>query len=544
MVEGNRGVQTDWSEVRRRLQASDPDSLTADELDRLSDALFWTDDVHASIEVRRAAYRSHVAVEDHPGAALAAWRLFYDHFLVGEMAVASGWLERCRRHAGAVPGPPAGWLAVAEADVALAGGDAEGARSTASIATEIGAAVDDPDLRAMALQAAGRAEIAVGNRQRGLGLLDQAMLAVINDELDPLYTGWVYCNVVATCFGLADLRRASEWSDAAMRWCATLADGSMYPGLCRVYAAELKLLRGAWGTAEVDARRASADLDVFDPRYGGEASYVVGELCRLSGRWDEAEAAFARAHELGRDPQPGLGLLRCAQGRPADAVVSLRSAVRPGPSAPLPRAQLLAALAEVAVVADAPDDAGLAATEAAGLPDDGRPVVEAYRAVIEGLALVAGGEPAEAVARFRAARDHFRGLGFPYETAKAQHHLGLASQLIGDDEGSRLALDAAAATFDRLGAIVDRDNTRSARAATTDERDLTSQVGPVALTGRELEVVRLVATGRSNREIGAELSLSPHTIARHLSNILTKLEVGSRAAATARAYELGLLDRG
>jgi ATP/maltotriose-dependent transcriptional regulator MalT len=537
----------DWWQIAQELDSVDRDALSAAQLDRLADAMFWTDRHDPSIEVRRLAYQAHSDVGDDDGAASAAWRLFYDHFLVGELAVANGWLERCRHHvgrieagsgAGAGQSVAAGWLMVAEADLAMAHGDDNAGLESAGRGRQVAEEAGDADLRAMALQAEGRAEIGLGRRQRGLSLLDGAMVAVINDELAPLYTGWVYCNVVSTCYGLADVRRATEWSVAAMRWCETLRSGLMYPGLCRVYDAELSWIRGAWDAAEAGARRACNDLEAFEPRYAGAAFYLVGELCRLRGDIDEAERAFARADDLGRDPQPGRALLLASQGQTADALAALRSALRPGPSAPLPRAQMLLATIEVARRAGDAAVVVEAADGMANLAVEPNPVLDAYHLLAAGLAREANGQLDEAFDRLVESVDAFDQAGLTYEAARARVAVARVAELLGDPDTAGRELALAATTFDRLGAVPDRD--RVGASADRDHVGATSRRA-AALTGREVEVLALVAEGLSNREIGERLVLSRHTVARHLSNIMTKLGVGSRAAATAAAYEQDLL---
>ena len=325
----------DWRETVRTLSERPTDALAAAELDTLADGLFWTDRLQDSIAARRDAYARYVAARDDEGAAMAAWRLFYEHWLVGEVVVGRTWLERARSLIVDPMCAPAGWVSIADADVAMAEGDAAAAVRHGQESIDVARGLSDPDLTAMALQAAGRAEVMNGDSSSGLQKLDQAMILVIGNDLDPHYTGWVYCNVIATCHAIADLRRANEWSDSAMKWCSSLREGLLYPGLCRVYSAELAALRGDWVSAESSARRACEDLLAHDERYAGAAHYTVGELARLRGAFDEAETFYERAHQLGYLPQPGLALMRFTQGEESEALRALRSALRPGPSAPL-----------------------------------------------------------------------------------------------------------------------------------------------------------------------------------------------------------------
>ena len=286
-----------WGRRRNELATRDRNVLTADELDELADAWFWLDDPDMSMAVRREAYRRHVDAADLRGAAGAAWRLFTDHHLVGEIAPAAGWLERCRRHVDEGAGPAsAGWLSIADADCAASTGDHVGALRHANAAKEAGRRSRDPDLTAMALQAEGRARISLGERTEGLRDLDEAMIAVTNGELQPLFTGWVYCNVVSTCYAVADLRRATEWSDEAMRWCATLARG---PHVSRV-------VPGVRRRARLSARRLGHGVRSRPPGLPGadRVRSSVRRRCVLPGRRPSASARVTRRGRGGLSPRP------------------------------------------------------------------------------------------------------------------------------------------------------------------------------------------------------------------------------------------------
>ncbi len=380
----------------------------------------------------------------------------------------------------------------------------------------------------MALQACGRSLVACGRLADGLAALDEAMLGVVNDDPAPLFAGWVYCNVLATCHDLADLDRLAQWSDAAIRWCDHLSAGTLYPGLCRLHVVELAGLRGAWEEAAAAAQQACSELMAHDPRYSGEAHYLVGELHRLVGRADLAEEAFVRAHQLGRLPQPGLARVRIEQGRADAAVRALRLATQEVPQPPARRAELLTALAEALVAVDDLDGAAEAAGMLAAVADE---VSSEY---LRGLAistdarvLVARGVSAPAWQRAGEAAELFRGLGLPYEEARARTVRGEAALQMPDRDLGELELTAALGAFRRLGARPD--------VLRVETRLSGSPESP--LSAREREVLVLVALGHSNREVAADLVLSEHTVARHLSNIYAKLGVGSRTAATAFAYQ-------
>jgi DNA-binding CsgD family transcriptional regulator len=359
------------------------------------------------------------------------------------------------------------------------------------------------------------------------------MTSVVAGELSDYFTGAVYCNVIEVCLQLADVRRASEWSEAARAWCESIPPESPYPGLCRINRAEVASLRGAWNEAEAEAVRASEELLRFNPIAAASAFYEAGEIRRRVGNLAAAEEAFARAHELGFDPQPGLALLRLAQGKAGAAHRALALAVRDLSGSPLRRAGLLAGQVEIALAAGEMEVAGRAADEldviAAGF---GGPALEAAAATARGRLDLAEDDVNGAIDRLRHACRLWQELRLPYEAAKARALHGMALRAAANDEDAVLELRAAHAAFERLGAIPDADA-------------ITAMLGgpvplPRGLTAREVEVLRLVAAGKTNREIAAELVISEHTVARHLQNTFGKLDVSSRAAATAFAFEHGL----
>jgi ATP/maltotriose-dependent transcriptional regulator MalT len=358
------------------------------------------------------------------------------------------------------------------------------------------------------------------------------MVAVVNGELAPIITGWVYCNALSTCHDLADLSRAVQWSEAATRWCDDLNHGQLYPGICRLHVVELACLRGTWETAAALAQQACNELTGHDPRYAGEAHYLIGELHRMTGDLDLAEEAFTRAHRVGRVPQPGLARVRMAQDRVDAAVNALRLALDAAPAAPLRRAELLVALAEAHIAGDDIDAAAAAAAELAALADAvASDYLEAVALSTEATVLLARGDGMGACRRAGEAAARFQSLRLPYNEASVRAVRGAAAQVIDERDTAQLELAAALDTFRRLGAEPD---VRRVRA-------LLGEAPPSPLSPRETEVIRLVARGATNKEIAAELFVSEHTVARHLSNIYTKLGVGSRSAATAFAYDHSLI---
>jgi ATP/maltotriose-dependent transcriptional regulator MalT len=522
-----------WTEAYEGFGAAGRSQLTAADLEGLADAAWWVSKLDESLDVRQKAYAAYAAAGDDLGAAAVAARLAIEHFVREEPAIGAGFLMRAQRHVQDQPeGPERGFLSMVEANVARFSGDIEGAIALADRAAEIGRRFGVPDLVAMACHTEGLAMIDGGRVPRGLALMDEAMVGVLAGGLSPYFTGIIYCGLIAACLELSDVRRAGEWSDAARTWCETLPPDSPFPGMCRVNRAEVARLRGAWPEAEAEAVLASEQLMAVEPGLAAAAFYQVGEIRRRTGDLGGAEAAFASAQELGVDPQPGLALLRLSQGRTDDARAGLRLAVA-GEHQPPRRARLLAAQAEVALATAVLDEAGSAVDELVAMARGGEtPVFTASAATAEGALHLAKSDVPAALERLRNASALWQELKLPYEAAKTRVVHGQAILAGGDPHGARLELRAALATFERLGAAPD--------AAAVNRLLGGPDELPGGLTGREAEVLRLVAAGKTNRDIAVELVISEHTVARHLQNMFGKLGVSSRSGATAYAYEHGL----
>jgi ATP/maltotriose-dependent transcriptional regulator MalT len=299
-----------------------------------------------------------------------------------------------------------------------------------------------------------------------------------------------------------------------------------------VNRAEVARLRGSWAEAEAEARRAADELVGVEPRMAAWAFAQLGEVRRRLGDLAGAEAAFERAQELGADPQPGLALMRLEQGKTDAARSTLRLALD-GAFQPTARARLLAAQVEAAVAAGAVDEARAAAAELGSMAEAvDLPVFGAAAATAAGAVALAEGDVPAALDALRRACSTWQDLRLPYEAARARALFGRALLAGGDEDGARRELRGALAAFDGLGAARDVADVREVLEG---RRAL-----PAGLTAREAEVLRLVAAGKTNRDIAVELVISEHTVARHLQNMFAKLGVSSRAAATAFAFEHGL----
>ena len=468
--------------------------------------------------------------------ALCAFWLGFSLLLRGEAAKGGGWLSRAGR---LLDGKPEcavnGYLLLAEAYRTFRAGDAAAALDGFAQAFAIGERFGDKDLLTMALQGQGRALIRQGEITRGVALLDEAMVAVTAGEVSPLNAGGVYCSVLDACSEIFDLHRAQEWTTALDDWCASQPDLVPYRGHCMVRRAELLLLHGSWPQALQTAQQASEWLSLPAPRPdAGGAFYQLGEILRLGGNFVESEEAYQEASRLYRCPGPGLAQLRLAQGR-IDAAGSMILRLVQEVHEMGPRAKVLAARAEIALAAKDVAAASAAADELesiAALWDI--PFLYALYARTRGAVLLAADRAPDAFAELRRSWSLWCEFPAPYEAARTQVLIARACRHMGDEENALLELRAACDTFRRLGAKVDLSYAETLLA----ERAI-QPASP--LTERELQILRLVASGMTNRAIAGKLKISEKTVARHLSNIFTKLDLPSRTAAAAYAYERALI---
>jgi len=425
--------------------------------------------------------------------------------------------------------PEHGYLLLPAAMEQLETGDNAAAQVTAARAAGIGRRAGEADLVAMAQFLQGAAAVAGGEVAGGLALLDEAMVAAVAGELTPPVTGTVYCGVIDVCQQVAELRRAREWTAALSSWCDSQPDLVTFTGQCLVHQAEVLRLGGAWPEAVEAARRAAERLaEASDELAIGAANYQQAEAHRVLGQLQAAEDAYQLASRWGREPQPGLALLRLAQGRSEAAGTAIRRVLTETGDR-LERARLLPAAVEILLATGDLDGAREAAAELAGIADAYRTrALLALADQARGAVCLAGGDAAGAVAALRGAWRAWRELEVPYEAARARLLIGLACRELGDEDAAVMELGAARAVLAGLGAGPDLDRL-----------DRLAGGGAVTggLTSRELEVLRLLAAGATNHAIATRLHLADKTVHRHVSNIYAKLGVSSRAAATAYAYQ-------
>jgi DNA-binding CsgD family transcriptional regulator len=478
------------------------------------------------------AYQTYRSDGDRVGAARCAFWLGIGLIDAGELAQAAGWFGRARRLLDRVERDcvERGYLLVPDVLLHLGSGDVEAARATAERVAEIGERFAEPDLVAFALVNQGRALVKQGLVAQGLALLDEGMLGVVAGELSsPLFTGMLYCSVIDGCNEVFDLRRAREWTAALTRWCERHPDMVNFTGLCLVHRAEVLLWNGAWREALAEAQQATERL-VRDPLGAGAAHYRQGEVHRLLGEFAAAEHAYRAASQHGWEPQPGLALLRLAQGRPEAAAAAIGRALEATVDH-VERARLLPACVEITLAADDTARAHDASRELSSIAESrgNGGVLDGLAAHAQGAVALAVGDASAALIALRRACRVWQQLDAPYELARSRMLAGLGCRALGDDDSATLEIEAARDAFTRLGAAPDLAHLE----AHTGRHVVARTHG---LTPREHEVLRLVAAGRSNKAIAAELVLSGRTVERHVSNILTKLGVASRAAAGAYAH--------
>jgi DNA-binding CsgD family transcriptional regulator len=526
-------AQRGWSAAHESFSSADAaDALAGEDLESLAVATYMLGRVEEFLATLERAHHAYVAAGEPRPAVRAAVHLGVNLAMLGDVAQAGGWFGRAQRLAEREEGDCAerGYVLLPLALRHEAAGDyalvAEGAGEAAAIGERFG----DRDLFALGAHVQGIALIRLGRFDEGFRLLDEAMLAAIGGELSPMVTGIVYCGAIAGCEEAYELRRAHEWTAALSGWWEGQPDLVAFTGRCLSHRAEILQLYGEWPEALEEARRARERCEqVMNRRAAGQAAYQQAEVLRRQGEFAAADAAYRDANACGREPQPGLPLLRLAEGDASAAGASLRRALAETVPA-LERSRLLPAYAEVMVALGDLDEARAACRELTEISSEfPSAMLGAIAACVQGSVELAAGDADAALVTLRRALQGWQELGAPYEAARARVLVALACRALEDEGTARLELEAARAVFEDLAA---RPDLRRVDALMRDAGD-----DAHGLSRRELEVLRLVAAGRTNREIAATLVLSEHTVARHVQNIFRKLRVSSRTAATAFAFE-------
>ena len=523
-----------WVEAFSNLSAAEQESpLDAVDYEQLviTEYLLSTD--AAGVDTWERAHHVFLARNDVERAARATFWLAMNLVERGEMARGAGWVARGRRllDDAKLECSARGYLMIPSAIQAAVSGDAATALAICEEAIAIGQRFGDQDLVTILRHGQGRTLLQAGRLPEGLALVDEVMITVSAGEVSPMVVGIIYCGIVDSLHQIYDSARVQEWTDALTRWCEEQPEMVMYRGRCMVHRAELFQMHGDWPAALEQSQQAAARF-LGPPVHPAarEALYREAEVHRLRGAFAQAREAYRRAAELGHSAQPGMALLGLAEGR-VDAAEAAIGRLLAETASPPARAGILPAFVDIALAAGNVEAARAAAAELGELAADlGSDHVQAQAAAAAGAALLAGGEAGRALGELRHAAATWQKLDAPYEAAKVQLLLGLACRELGDEDGAKMAIDAARDALQRLGAAPDLARLR----ALTPARPAGA---PAGLTGREVQLLALLATGRTNRELAAELRISDKTVARHVSNIFNKLGVSSRAAATAYAFK-------
>jgi DNA-binding CsgD family transcriptional regulator len=523
-----------WTDAFEALTAADASKpLGPEDVERLSTAAYMIGREADYFDLLARAHRAYVDGGQELDAFRCALWIGVTLASHGDMGRAGGWLGRAGRLLERQEGEcvERGYMLLPMIFQKEAGGDLEGAAATAGEAVAIAERFGDSDLFALAAHAQGHMLVEDGRLGEALPLLDEAMVAVTTGELSPIVSGIVYCGVILACRDAHEIRRAQEWTLALTRWCERQPDLVAFTGRCLVHRAEILQLRGDWADALAEAQRAQERCrQAANETAAGEACYRQGEIHRVRGDFEAAESAYREGSRHGREPQPGLALLRLAQGKLDAAEAAIRR-VHDETTAAGARASVLPAYVEIMLAAGEPDAAGDACRELEAIAERQEvPAIEAMAAEARGRVALAAEDHRGALTSLRRAAQAWQELDAPYEGARVRWLVALACRQLGDEDTATLELDGARAVLEELEAAPD--------LARVDKLALTARPGnPFGLSDRELEVLRHLSAGATNKAIAAELVLSVRTVDRHVSNIFAKLGVSSRAAATAYAHE-------
>jgi len=513
-----------WSDI-------EPDDMSADDLHAAAVAAYLLGRRSASVDFHQRAF----ALYQNAGVAAGAMRCCFHLAMIfgtgGDHALARGWTTRAERLLDKLSDDSVeyGYVALLQMYGHLSASNFLEASEAAEAVTAVGRRHRDPDLLALGLSSQGRLAIYTGRVADGLALLDEAMAGVAAGEVTPVVFGDVYCAAIEGCQEIGDFGRVAEWTSALHQWCLSQPGLVAFTGQCSVHRGQLMRVSGAWPEALDEFERAIERYRRADSLAAiGLAEYERGDVLRQRGEFGAAETSYQRSSEHGYDPQPGPALLSLARGANDAAVAAVRRLVAEA-SDPIAECRLLPAAVDVLVAAGALDEARAIAARLDEVATQVATVtLQAYAAFASGTVELASGDAAGALPYLRKARQLWAHAQSPYEVARVRLMTGRALNAVGDLESARRELEAACATFRQLGATPAAEETAHL---------LQPAANPAGLTQREVDVLRLVASGRSNAQIAAELVLSEKTVARHLSNIFTKLDVGSRTAAAAYAFE-------
>lgn len=546
LVEAGRQAlaQGSWADARARFEDALASGESPEALEGLSWAAWWLNDAATLFRSRDRAYRLYRSNNDHLSAARMAIWLASDHLdFRGEEAIANGWRQRARRLLdGLDPSPEHGWLALHDGDLALLSqNDTATAKRKALEAVELGRLLDIQDLEILGLAMEGIALVTEGDVSRGMDRLDEATTAALAGELHEVYSvTWALCYLIYACERVRDYDRAGQWC-RKMRDLAEAHEIRFALGICRAHYGGVLLWRGAWDEAEAELSEATQDFEVSRPPMAAEATVRLAELRRRQGRFGEAAELFAQVEW---HPLAVLGLAELAldMGEPATAEDRAQGVLRDVPADN--KTQRIAAL-----------DVMTRAAAAAGEHDRAAEMLDVLRAlssgidsqavraaikVAEGAVAAAAGDDEESRHFFDEAATIFGRTAAPFEEARARLELAAALSRLGRHAVAEHEAKAALASFERIGANVEAERAAAFIRQLQGASGRPDSAGS-RLTAREIDVLRLVAQGLSDKEVAVALTLSEHTVHRHVANILSKLDLPSRAAAVAFATREALI---
>jgi DNA-binding NarL/FixJ family response regulator len=514
-------VRRDWhASYEAFVRAGEETALCTDDLDAMAVAAWRLGRGKESLRVAERVF-GQLTRTDPPSAATKAVDLALAWLTRGDVNIAQGWMNRARRLLdGAPEGATHGYLAYLDALAALMSRDAQALPHRVQTLREMCGRIDSPAVAALCNVAEALAAIGEARMADAYGLIDEAMLPVLADQVPIDWAGDIYCVVLNQCHRLADLPRMRAWTQSMERWCNDFAASANYGGVCDVHRLQVLAATDDYRLLEARLAGASHALEEVNSWAAGAGYYELGEVRRLRGDADGAFAAFARARELGIEPQPGEALLRCGMGDTETAWTELRVALAGEDR--LGRMRLLSGAVDVALARGSVDEAERYCAELeSGAEAFGTPGFRAWAAHARGAILVQQDRHAEALESLEAALREYRTQQSRYETARVYEWMAVAHRGLGDEELAAADMATAENIYAQLG---------------VEPAQVCGSRTPGGLSRREIEILTHIASGATNKQVAEQICISEKTVGRHLANIYTKLGVSTRTAAVTWAY--------
>ena len=521
-------ARRDWhASYQAFARAGEEAVLCTDDLDAMAVAAWRLGRGKESLRVAERVF-AQLSRTDPSSAAMKAVELGLAWFTRGDVNIGRGWMNRARRLLDAESeGESHGYLVYLEALVAMVSRDADALANRVTTLQGICGRLDSPALTALCRVAEALAAIGETRIADAYALIDEAMLPVLADEVPIDWAGDIYCVVLNQCHRLADLPRMREWTHSMDRWCTDFAASANYGGVCDVHRLQIQAAGDDYRMLEERLAAASSALEEVNGYAAAEGYYQLGEVRRLRGNAEGALAAFARARALGKDPQPGEALLRCAQGDGDRAWTDLRVALAGEDLSG--RMRLLHGAVDVALARGSVEEAERHCAEMeSGAEAFGTPGFRAWAAHARGAILVQQGQHPDALASLEAALREYRTQQSRYETAQVYEWMAVAHRGLGDEELAAADTATAENIYAQLG---------------VEPAHVCGATTPGGLTRREIEILAHIASGATNKQVAEQICISEKTVGRHLANIYAKLGVSSRTAAVTWAYANNVIPR-